>query len=93
MIILLNHDNTTVIGVYDNLLEAVLNNFTLEFTSSRQLKTTSKLFDSYINKNIISTFSYADTYTKEEAIRHYTENSLKRDIKRYGINIYQINEI
>lgn len=93
MIIALKHDNSTLIGIYENLLDFCYSNFNFEITTQREIKTTSKHFQNYMKKEILSTISYSKKYTKEEMIINYAKNQFKNDIKRYGIEIFKIEPL
>lgn len=89
MTIALKHNNTTIIGIYENKLDFAYSNFNFTYNEG-YIKVKSKLFDCYKEKEIISTISFSKEYTEEEAINGYIRYSLKSDIKRYGINLYKL---
>ncbi len=88
MVIALKHNDTIIIGCYENLMDFILSNFTYEFTENRHVKVKSKHFNSYIKKEIISNVSYGKDYTKEEAVRDYFKNYFSDQLKAYDINIH-----
>ena len=92
MIIALKHNNTTIIGIYENLLDFAFSNFTFEILETKQIKITSKHFNNYKETEIISKVSYSKEYSNQETIKDYVINFLKKDIKRYGIKIFKIEE-
>lgn len=93
MIIALKHDNSTLIGIYGDLLDFYYSDFKFEITPHREIKTTSKHFEGYMIKEIVSTISYSKEYKKEEMIKYYIGNYFKNDIKRYGIKIFKSEEL
>jgi hypothetical protein len=93
MITAFKHDNSTIIGIYENLLDFAYSNFTFEILETKQIKITSKHFNNYEETEIISKVSYSKEYSNQEAIKDYIINFLKKDIKRYDIRIFKIEEI
>lgn len=88
MVIALKNDNTTLIGCYENVVDFAFSNFNFEILETRQIKVTSKHFDSYVKKEVISTVSYSEDFSKEEMLEDYFRNYFSKDIKSYGINWY-----
>jgi hypothetical protein len=92
MKIALKHDNTTIIGIYENLLDFAYSDFIFEILETKQIKITNKHFNNYKETEIISKVSYSKEYSNQETIKDYVINFLKKDIKRYGIKIFKIEE-
>lgn len=89
MIIALKHDNSTLIGVYENLQDFADSNFELLLNENREIEVRSRHFDMYVNKKIISAITYGKDYTDIEAVYHYVSDQFIHDIKRYGISVFK----
>ena len=94
MIIALKHNNTTLIGIYDSIAEFVESNFKVTIDKNGVVKIKSKHFENYLIKEITSGISYnLEEYTIEEALKDYSRVLLPKQVKKYGIKIYKVEQI